>query len=65
MRRFTFAMLFAGLALAATAGGTSAGAVMPGIGIVLPPATGAAIWGDDRMRDARERLKDILPGSFE
>ena len=64
MRRFTLPVLFAGLAFAATAGGTTAGAA-PGIGIVLPPATGGAFWSDDRMRDARERLKDILPGSFE
>ena len=64
MRRFAIAILPAALVYAAIAGGTTAGAVTPGIGIVSPPAAGGAMWSDDRMRDAHERLKDILPGTF-
>ena len=64
MRRFAITILSASLAFSAMAAATSAGVVTPAIDTVLPPVAGGAFWSGDRMRDARERLKDILPGSF-
>jgi len=42
--------------------GGAAAAPYTGIDIATPPASGGGTWDCDRMRGARERVKDILPG---
>ncbi len=57
-----FKVAAACLALAGGAFAVGAGDVGPAIGIdVLRPVEGSP-WSSDRMRGARERQKDVLPG---
>lgn len=60
--RFAFVALFALIAAGASAS-TGSDALYTAIDVVRPPASGESPWDGDRMRGARERLKDILPGS--
>lgn len=63
MSRTALALLGAWVALSLTTG-TADIAVADGIDIVGPEDAGRDPWNGDRMRGARERLKDILPGRF-
>ncbi len=49
------------VASALSAGGAAAAPYTP-IEVLEPPACGGSLWDGDRMRGARERVKDILPG---
>lgn len=42
--------------------GGAASASHADIDVIEPPAAGSGTWDGERMRGARERVKDILPG---
>jgi len=62
MKRVSLALVMASLA-AGVVPGTVASAAPDEIATVWPGVAGQGAWSGERMRGARERLKDILPGS--
>lgn len=62
MKRVPLALVMASLAAGAVPG-TVASAAPDDIATVGPSVAGQGAWSGERMRGARERLKDILPGS--
>jgi hypothetical protein len=60
--KVTSALVGAYLITSAIIVGGAAAAPHTGIDVVEPPAAGGGTWDGDRMRGARERVKDILPG---
>jgi hypothetical protein len=61
--RSTLAFAFVAIACSTLHGAATWASTTPSrLGIdVMAPVAGAS-WSGDRMRDARDRLKDILPG---
>lgn len=64
MGRIATAILASCLAIGPVTGDAPPIAAGEGIGTVGPADSGRGVWSGDRMRGARERLKDILPGRF-
>ena len=60
MRCVAAAALSASMILAVA---TAAPDTVDGFDRIGPPDPAAPTWSGDRMRDARDRLKEILPGS--
>lgn len=65
MGRIATALLCTLLALGETFGGAPQIVSGEGIDVVGPGDGGRGVWSGERMRGARERLKDILPGRLE
>ena len=64
MRWTVTALLLAALTLASGAALPTIAAAADGIDVIGPADGGRGAWTGDRMRGARDRLKDILPGRF-
>lgn len=58
----TSALLGTWMIASAIVVGGAASASHADIDVIEPPAAGSGTWDGDRMRGARERVKDILPG---